>query len=63
MCNKQKGVKMKIDIRSENSLYIELNGHTYYIDDSTDEQIMDCWETKTMHKIRKIQKMMKEANG
>ena len=34
---------MKIDIRSENSLYIELNGWTYYIDDSTNEQIIKKW--------------------
>jgi len=32
---------MKIDIKSENSLYIELNGWTYYIDDSTNEQIIE----------------------
>ena len=31
---------MKIDIRSESSLYIEINGWTYYIDDSTNEQII-----------------------
>ena len=35
---------MKIDVRSENCVYIEMNGKTFYIDDSTDEQIMDCWE-------------------
>jgi len=47
---------MKIDIRSENSLYIELNGWTYYIDDSTNEQIMEkliqcphCDETLTVY--------------
>mgnify|MGYP003149449381 CR=1 FL=1 len=35
---------MKIDIRSENSLFIELNGYTYYIDDSTNEQIVEKHE-------------------
>ena len=35
---------MKIDIRSENSLFIELNGYTYYIDDSTNEQIIEKYE-------------------
>lgn len=35
---------MKIDVRSENCVYIEMNGKTFYIDDSTDEQIMDCWK-------------------
>ena len=38
---------MKIDIRSEESLYIEIGGWTYYIDDSTDEQIIDKWKTNT----------------
>jgi len=32
---------MKIDICNKNSLYIELNGWIYYIDDSTGEQIID----------------------
>ena len=27
------------------AVYIELNGWTYYIDDTTDEQIMEKWET------------------
>ena len=35
---------MKIDIRSDNSLFIELNGYTYYIDDSTNEQIIEKYE-------------------
>ena len=35
---------MKIDIRSDNSLFIELNGYTYYIDDSTNEQIIVKYE-------------------
>lgn len=34
---------MKIDIRSKNSLYIKLNGWTYYIDDSTKEQMIHKW--------------------
>ena len=36
---------MKIDIRIKECLYIELNGWTYYIDDSTNEQIVDKWIT------------------
>ena len=35
---------MKIDVRSEESLYITMNGWTYYIDDSTDEQIIKKWK-------------------
>ena len=36
---------MRIDIRSENVIYIEINGYTYYIDDSTNEQIINKWNT------------------
>ena len=35
---------MKIDIRSDKCLYIEIDDHIYYIDNSTDEQITDKWE-------------------
>ena len=34
---------MKIDIVSDGCVYIKLNGWTYYIDDSTNEQIIDKW--------------------
>lgn len=37
---------MKIDIRSNTSLFIEINGYTYYIDDSTNEQIVDVFKPK-----------------
>ena len=39
-------IKMKIDIRSDKSLYITIDKHTYYIDNSTDEQIMTIYKTK-----------------
>jgi len=35
---------MKIDVRSKDSVYIEINGYTYYIDDSTNEQIMEKYK-------------------
>lgn len=35
---------MKIDIKSKDCLFIELNGYTYYIDDSTNEQIIEKYE-------------------
>ncbi len=35
---------MKIDVRSNSSVYIEINGYTYYIDDSTNEQIMEKYK-------------------
>ena len=31
--------KMRIDVVHKEALYINLNGYTYYIDDSTGEQI------------------------
>ena len=34
---------MIIDIRSETSLYIEIDNYIFYIDNSTNEQIMNCW--------------------
>ena len=32
---------MKIEVRSKDCLYVELNGYVYYIDDSTNEQIIE----------------------
>ena len=34
---------IKIDVRSNKSLYITIGDYIYYIDDSTNEQIMDKW--------------------
>ena len=36
---------MKIDVRSDESVCIIINDWTYYIDDSTGEQIITIWET------------------
>lgn len=35
--------KMEIKIASPKSIYITIDNHTYYIDNSSDEQIMDKW--------------------
>ena len=37
---------MRIDVVDDNALYINLNGYTYYIDDSTDEQILKKYKEK-----------------
>jgi len=37
---------MRIDVIDDNALYINLNGWTYYIDDSTDEQILKKYKEK-----------------
>jgi hypothetical protein len=42
----RKGENMKIDVRTEECLYIEINGWIYYIDDSTGERIMKKWRKK-----------------
>ena len=37
---------MNIDVKSKDSLYININGWIYYIDDSTNEQIIQKWRDK-----------------
>ena len=37
---------MRIDVVDDNALYIILNGWTYYIDDSTGEQMMEKYKEK-----------------
>ena len=38
---------VQIDVRSDKSMYITIGEYTYYIDDSTGEQVMDCWKTNS----------------
>ena len=43
---------MKIDVVDDNAVYINLNGYTYYIDDSTNEQHIEKWrEEKEIYQI------------
>lgn len=35
---------MIIDVRTNDCVYITINGYVYYIDDSTNEQIMKVWK-------------------
>ena len=35
---------MRIDVVSDNTVYININGYTYYIDDSTNEQLLEKWK-------------------
>lgn len=37
---------MKIETISKDAVYIQINDYIYYIDDSTNEQIMDKWSTQ-----------------
>ena len=41
---------MKIDVVDDNAVYINLNGYTYYIDDSTNEQYIEKWREKNESK-------------
>ena len=36
---------MTIDIRNKDCCYVKINGYTFYINDSTDEQIVQVWKT------------------
>lgn len=50
--NKNKFIKKKIkgieiDVRSPESLYITINGWTVYVDNSTNEHIINDWYEKT----------------
>ena len=38
--------KMLIDVRSDKSLYVTIGRYTYYIDDSTNEQIINKYKNK-----------------
>ena len=47
---KEKENNMNIKILTKDSLYITINNTTYYIDDSTNEQIMDKWNNDKLKK-------------
>ena len=38
---------MYLDTRGDQVVYVEINGWTFCIDDSTDEQIVEKWENNT----------------
>ena len=35
---------MRIDVVDDNAVYINLNGYTYYIDDSSNAQLLEKWK-------------------
>lgn len=37
---------MTIDVRTEDCLYVEMGMWTFYIDNSTDEQIIEKWRSE-----------------
>lgn len=48
---------MKIDIRTKDCCYIELNDYIYYIDDSTGEQIVHKWSKDSVDSYDRIPKL------
>ena len=44
---KKRKDNMKIDIRAKDCLYVEIDEWTFYIDNSTDEAIIEKWVTGT----------------
>lgn len=48
---------MKIDIRTKDCCYIELNDYIYYIDDSTNEQIVHKWSKDAVDSYDRISKL------
>ena len=46
------GMVFKIDVR-KGCMYIEIDKHTYYIDNSTNEQIIDKWTTEELSELYK----------
>ena len=45
----RKGESMIIDVRTGDCLYVTINGWVYYIDDSTNEQIIEKWSEEEQH--------------
>lgn len=55
---------MKIDVRTRDCCYIELNDYVYYIDDSTGEQIVHKWHKDSVDsydRMSKIDRQVKRA--
>ncbi len=46
---------IKIDIRSKESLYITIKDWTIYIDNSTNEKIIDVWNEKKDITVQELQ--------
>jgi len=52
---------IKIDVRSNKSLYITIGDYVYYIDDSTNEQIIEKWMPEHI-KRKKFIRALKNGN-
>ena len=52
---------IKIDVRSNKCLYITIGDYIYYIDDSTNEQIMDKWMPDYI-KVEKFNRALKNGD-
>lgn len=54
--------KMKIDIRTKDCLYIEMNNKVFYIDDSTNEAIIDVFTIEEAKEYKETIKQIKLNN-
>jgi hypothetical protein len=54
---------MKIDIRGSRVLYVTIGDWTYYIDDSTGEQIVQVFANRQLFYHNKKQKQSYEPNN
>jgi len=52
---------MKIDVRTRDCCYIELNDYVYYIDDSTGEQIVHKWHKDSVDSFERISKIDRQV--
>jgi|15BtaG_2_1085339.scaffolds.fasta_scaffold13665_5 hypothetical protein len=43
--------EIEFDIKSDSRLYVELNGNIYYIDDSTNEQILEVFHSVSINDL------------
>ena len=39
-----KYIRIKVCSPDGRAMYIKIDGYTFYIDNTTDEQIMECWK-------------------
>ena len=48
-----------IDGTNGRAMYIKIDGYTFYIDNTTNEQIMECWNNKEIDGLNKRRVLVK----
>ena len=54
---------MKIDVRTNECVYVEINNWVYYIDDSTNEQIISKWKSPLRTEERNKENELKNLDS